>query len=316
MSAGVGAGAGVGVISTLPNPTLADVEALAREAERAGADWLGVPDAFWWRDTWLLAAAAARATTTLAIGPVVTNPYLRHPFHTLAAVGTLQELAGPERVLLGLAAGGSEIGVAARVDRRDAPARIVDLVSLLRDVAGGAPLDPESGRTLEVPLRAPRVLVAGRAPKLLAAGGAVADDVLLWSVPRSELASSAAGVAAGGGAGLIWAPLLVDEDLDAAVAAPPGEAGYVVLNSRPETRRAWGVDDALAAEVRRGLVAGERVEGLVPEAALRDVLVSLAARDEARELYGSVGARGIAVAAPTLGAVAPRVAWARDVLAA
>jgi hypothetical protein len=35
----------VGVISTLPNPTLAQVEDLAREAQRAGADWLGVPDA-------------------------------------------------------------------------------------------------------------------------------------------------------------------------------------------------------------------------------------------------------------------------------
>jgi hypothetical protein len=161
----------VGVISTLPDPTLAQVEDLAREAERSGADWLGVPDAFWWRDTWLLAASAARATTALQVGPVVTNPYLRHPFHTLAAIGTLQEVAGAERVL-------------------------------------------------EVPLHAPR-----------------------------------------------------------------------------------------------GLVAGERVEGLVPEAALRDVLLPMGVRDEARELYASTGARGVAVAAPTLDAIAPRVAWARAVLA-
>jgi hypothetical protein len=142
----------------------------------------------------------------------------------------------------------------------------------------------------------------------------VADDALLWSVPRSELAASAARVAKGGDrARLIWAPLLVDEDLDAAVAAPPGEAGYVVLNSRPETRRAWGVDEARTAEIRRGLVAGERVAGLVPEAALRDVLLPLGAIDEARALYASVGAAGVAVAAGSVDAVAPRVAWARAV---
>ena len=49
----------VGVISHLHNPTLDDAAELAWAAEAAGADWLGLPDAFWWRDTWLLAATAA-----------------------------------------------------------------------------------------------------------------------------------------------------------------------------------------------------------------------------------------------------------------
>ena len=52
----------VGVISQVHNPTLADVAALAIAAEDASADWLGIPDAFWWRDTWLLCAEAARST--------------------------------------------------------------------------------------------------------------------------------------------------------------------------------------------------------------------------------------------------------------
>ena len=95
----------VGLITHIDNPSLADVTALARAAESAGADWLGLPDAFWWRDTWILAAEAARVTQRLAVGPVVTNPYTRHPFVTLAAIATLQDLAGP-RVILGVGAGG------------------------------------------------------------------------------------------------------------------------------------------------------------------------------------------------------------------
>jgi 5,10-methylenetetrahydromethanopterin reductase len=102
----------VGVISHLDNPTLADIVALAEAAEDAEADWLGVADAFWWRDTWLLLATAARATSRLALGPVVTKPYLRHPFHTVAALATLQEVAG-ERVFVGIGAGGSELRGAA-----------------------------------------------------------------------------------------------------------------------------------------------------------------------------------------------------------
>mgnify|MGYP000185611179 CR=1 FL=1 len=48
----------VGLITHLRNATLAETRLLAAAAEEAGADWLGVPDAFWWRDTWLLIAEA------------------------------------------------------------------------------------------------------------------------------------------------------------------------------------------------------------------------------------------------------------------
>src|SRR5216683_3145290 len=151
----------VGVISHLPNVTFDQVRELARAAEAAGADWLGLPDAFWWRDTWLLLAEAARATTRIELGPMVTNPYLRHPFHTVAAVASLQELAGG-RVFVGIGAGGSELSGVAGVSRRDAPARVRALAGLLRTVADAQPLDAASGRRLEVPLRPTPVLIAGR----------------------------------------------------------------------------------------------------------------------------------------------------------
>src|SRR5437773_4746011 len=135
----------VGVISHLHNPSFAQVRELAVAAEEAGADWLGLPDAFWWRDTWLLLAEAARVTERIEIGPLVTNPYLRHPFHTVAAVASLQDLAG-KRVFVGLGAGGSEVWGAAGVSRRDAPKRVGALATLLHRVAQGRPLDPASGR--------------------------------------------------------------------------------------------------------------------------------------------------------------------------
>jgi 5,10-methylenetetrahydromethanopterin reductase len=54
----------------------------------------------------MLLSEAARATTAIRLGPTMTNPYLRHPFHTVAALATLQELAG-DRIFLGVAAGGA-----------------------------------------------------------------------------------------------------------------------------------------------------------------------------------------------------------------
>src|SRR5258708_31496553 len=119
----------VSVISHLHNPSFAQVRELARAAEEAGADWLGLPDAFWWRDTWLLLAEAARVTERIEIGPLVTNPYLRHPFHTVAAVATLQDPAGPPGVL----------GIRARGPQSSGP-------------AGGSPPHPPP------PVRAPAPL--------------------------------------------------------------------------------------------------------------------------------------------------------------
>ena len=193
----------VGVISHLPNPTFDQIRLLARAAEAAGADWLGVPDAFWWRDTWLLLAEAARATERIELGPMVTNPYLRHPFHTVAALASLQEIAG-QRVFVGIGAGGSEVSGAARISRRDASSQITALVNLIRGVAEGRALDPESGRTLEVPLHRLPVLVAGRGDRVLKAAGAAADRALLWAIPQSDLVRSASIVSTKGKPGLSY----------------------------------------------------------------------------------------------------------------
>ena len=232
-------------------------------------------DTFWWRDTWLLLAAAARATSTLALGPVVTNPYLRHPFHTVAALATLQEIAG-DRVFVGIGAGGSELGGAAHVSRRDAPARIEALANLIRSVAADGVLDPTSGRRLDVPLSPVPVMVAGRGDGVLTCAGRVADRSLLWAIPSSDLDRSVAVVRAAAatrasGPDLVWAPLVVHDERDRERVRVI--AAYGVVNASPELRSRWGVDDDLAARVRAALVAGGAAAAahLVPDHVVDDV---------------------------------------------
>lgn len=312
----------VGLIAHLDNPGVADVTALARAAEAAGADWLGLPDAFWWRDTWMLAAEAARETRRLAVGPVVTNPYTRHPFVTLAAVATLQDLAGP-RVILGVGAGGSEVAGAAKISRNDAPGRTVELAGLVRRVAAGQPLDQDSGRSLEVPLTPPRIIVGGRGPRMLRAAGEAADEALLWAVPRSELARTVDLVRQGSArrwpelaaVRITWAPLV--ERGAASRALLRRAAAYAVLNNPGAARERWGVADALAGRVRELLLAGdtEAAERLVPDAVAEDLSVphDVAA---AAVVATNAGAAGMALAATDVGEVEEQVAWARSVLAA
>jgi 5,10-methylenetetrahydromethanopterin reductase len=311
----------VGVITHLHNADFAELRGLAQTAETAGADWLGIPDAFWWRDGWMLLAEAARVTERIELGPMVTNPYLRHPFHTVAAVATLQDIAGP-RVFLGVAAGGAEVTGAAGVSRRDAPERVRALAGLLRRVARGEPLDPVSGRALEVPLRPAPVLIAGRGDGILDAAGRAGDRALLWAVPQSDLQRSAGVIengaqqreAPGPRPELVWAPLV---DFGGASRERVRTiAAYSVLNSSRALQQHWGLDATAIEELRARLVAGgaRAASDLVPAAALDDLILSDSPTELAR-LGSRLGATSIALPAFNIDELPERIAWAHDVSA-
>jgi alkanesulfonate monooxygenase SsuD/methylene tetrahydromethanopterin reductase-like flavin-dependent oxidoreductase (luciferase family) len=308
----------VGVISHLPNPDFAAVGRLARAAEAAGADWLGLPDAFWWRDTWLLLAEAVRVTQRIVLGPVVTNPYMRHAFQTASALASLQDLAG-ERVMVGIGAGGSEVSGAAHISRRDAAERIRSLVQLLRRVQRGEPLDPASGRSLELALRPIHVLVAGRGDRILSVAGECADSVLLWAIPRSDLPRSAALVARGAldarrRPELVWAPLVdhgqASRDRLRTIAA------YSVLNSHRSLHATWGLDHATLSQLRARLVSGgaAAAQELVPAAALDDLILRDSTPASVGRLAADLGATSVAVPAFSIEDLPQQVAWARAVL--
>jgi alkanesulfonate monooxygenase SsuD/methylene tetrahydromethanopterin reductase-like flavin-dependent oxidoreductase (luciferase family) len=310
----------VGVISHLPDPDFAAVASLALAAEDAGADWLGLPDAFWWRDTWLLLAEAARATRRIVLGPVVTNPYLRHPFQTLSALASLQDLATPARVFVGIGAGGSEVSGAAGVPRRDAMERVRALVALIGSVARGQALDPASGRTLDVPLQQPHVLIAGRGDGILQVAGECADSVLLWAIPRSDLPRSVALVARGAVQAnrrpeLVWAPL-VDHG-GASRERLRAIAAYSVLNSHRSLQAVWGLDRATLRTLRNRLVGGgaAAAQELVPSAALEDLILSDPSPAAVAPLARDFGATSLAVPAFSVDEVGTSVTWARQVLA-
>ena len=306
-----------GVIGHITNPTIDESVALARAAEAAGAAWIGFADAFWWRDVWMTLTRVAAATSTVEIGPAMTNAYLRHPFHTVSALATLQELA-PDRTFAGITAGGSEVTMAAGRSRADAPERVRELVELLRSAADGAPLDAASGRSLDVPLASLPVLVAGRGDRMLRTAGANADRVLLWAIPDSDLHRSVEVILAGAEGRddrpeLVWAPLAEhDERLRASILHV---AVYASLNTRPEVRRVWGLDDALVDEIRTTLVGGGTAAAvsLVPEAALDDLLVRDLDPSTVATRARALGVRSIAVPGYGVDTVSTHLDWAAAV---
>ena len=307
----------VGVINHVANPDAGQAVALARAAEAAGAQWIGVADAFWWRDVWMLLGRVAAATERIELGPAMTNPYMRHRFHTASALATLQETA-PGRVFCGIAAGGSEVTAAAGISRRDAAAKATELVAFLRGVASDGTLDAASGRGLDVELDAVPILMAGRGDQMMRAAGALADRVLLWAIPASDLRRSVSVI--GDGAAhrprppeLIWAPLVRHDD------APPASimhvAVYASLNTAADVRQEWALDDGRVEAIRERLVRGDTAAAgaLVPAAALEDLVFESPDPAPVAAIARELGVSSLAVPGFDPATVGDHVGWAASV---
>src|SRR5437588_9391158 len=141
------------------------VDAFAADVKRAEAlGW----DAAWQpdsqlrrRDTYVLLAAAARATERIMLGPLLANPVNRHPSVTASSIATIDELA-PGRVLLGWGVGDTAVRLAGL-----RPARVKELESATRPVRALLDCGAVEVRG-EQPARLPR---ARPVPIRLAAGG-------------------------------------------------------------------------------------------------------------------------------------------------
>ena len=307
----------VGVINHVPNPDVDQAVGLAQAAEGAGAEWIGVADAFWWRDVWMLLGEVASATERIELGPAMTNPYMRHRFQTASALATLQEMA-PGRVFCGIAAGGSELAAAAGISRRDSAAKATELAGFLREVAASGKLDAASGRGLDVDLAPVPILMAGRGDQMLRAAGAMADRVLLWAIPASDLERSASMVRDGAAhrrwpPELIWAPLV--RHRDAPQASILHVAVYASLNTAAAVRQGWGLDDARVEAVRKELVRGDvsAAGALVAPAALEDLVFEDPDPPPIAAIAHRLGVSSLAVPGFDPTTVGDHVGWAASV---
>lgn len=169
-------------ISFLPR----DTETMVRKAQRAeglGFELFGVADSQCIaRELYATLGAVAHATSSIEVGPVVTNPVTRHPAVTASAVATVDECTGG-RAMLGLAGGDSAVYTLG-----ERPARLAETqeaIERMRTLRRGDSVEfdekpvflrwiPDAETTGEVP-----IALAAEGPKTLRLAGRVADRVIV-----------------------------------------------------------------------------------------------------------------------------------------
>jgi len=165
---------------------------LARFAERRGLDQVWVADERFYRDVYASMTLLACRTERIRIGAMVTDPFVRHPALTATAAASVDEISGG-RCVLGMGAGVS--GFAAMGIERIRPARAIkEAIALINRLCDGEQDVKFEGEIIRFdgghlgfePLRRVPIFVAGRGPRVLQAGGEMADGVVVASYASEE----------------------------------------------------------------------------------------------------------------------------------
>lgn len=165
-----------------PGMSVGEVVGLARMVEDAGFDRLGISDVVLWQDCFVLLGIVARETSRIGIGPMVTNPYTRHPAVLAGIAATLHDASGG-RFFLGIGAGAGLEAIGGGSPRP--VARLRDCVSAVRALLEGGTVD-YAGETVSLhgarlqhgPARVP-ISIGTRSPQVMRLAGEVADIALV-----------------------------------------------------------------------------------------------------------------------------------------
>ena len=207
-----------------------------RRAEALGWDAALQPDSqLRRRDTYVLLAAAAQATTRVVVGTLLANPVNRHPSVTASSIATIDELA-PGRTLLGWGIGDTAVRLAGL-----RPARMKELeqsTRLMRALLDGHEIEVGAARPARLPHHRPvPIWIAAGGPRTLRMAGGVADGVFMRvGTHHANITRTIAAIRAGAAdadrdpasvrLGAIFHTVLVDEPARSLLMAKSIAAGY------------------------------------------------------------------------------------------
>ena len=183
-------------INIIPDGSLSSVVQLAKTAEESGFDTCRLYDeGLATHDVYVTAAAVALGTSSLNIGPGITNPFTRHPGQTAAAIASLGELSGG-RAIAGFGAGGSLTLDALGLTRSKPVVALKELITICRSLWSGQQVEFD-GETVSLhharlacPFPQIPIWIAGRGPNVLTLGGQTADGVILDFLHETMLSAS------------------------------------------------------------------------------------------------------------------------------
>lgn len=166
-------------IEFVPNEPLDKIAKLVKLAEDVGFEYAWITDHYNNKNVYEALALIADATETIELGPGVTNPYVRAPAITAAAIATLDEISNG-RATLGIGPGDKATFDALGIEWTKPVTTIRESVEEMRTLLAGekTPSGAQLGGVKAVRDLIP-IYQGAQGPKMLETAGEIADGVLI-----------------------------------------------------------------------------------------------------------------------------------------
>ena len=166
-------------IEFVPQQPLDDIIKLVKLAEDVGFDNVWITDHYNNKNVYAALALVAKETSTIKLGPGVTNPYLRAPAISASAIATIDEISDG-RATFGIGPGDKATFESLGVEWSKPLSTIKSAIAEIRTLTAGEAT--ESGAKLggvkavqdSIP-----IYMGAQGPKMLETSGEIADGVLI-----------------------------------------------------------------------------------------------------------------------------------------
>jgi 5,10-methylenetetrahydromethanopterin reductase len=250
-------------VNLMPEAPISDVVELAMLAEEIGCARCWVYDeGLVTRDVYVTLTAIAANTSRIPIGPGITNPFVRHPGATAAAIASLDEFSGG-RTFLGLGAGGGLTLDPLGIERKRPLTAVREMVDTLRRLFAQEQVS-HSGHAFsfrDARLRYARpdieIILAGRGPKMTELGGQVADGFNLSYIHKEllgEHAQTLRAAAAGRPFRITYSTMIATTESELEDAR--SQLTFRLVDSPDQVKALIGMTDADTNAIRSALRAG------------------------------------------------------------
>ncbi|UTB33485.1 MAG: 5,10-methylenetetrahydromethanopterin reductase [Methanobacterium sp. ERen5] len=166
-------------IEFVPNEPIDKIVKLVKLAEDVGFEYAWITDHYNNKNVYETLALIAEGTETIKMGPGVTNPYVRSPAITAAAVATLDELSNG-RATLGIGPGDKATFDALGIEWTKPVSTIKDAIAMMSTLMAGE--KTESGAQLggvkSVQEKVP-IYMGAQGPMMLKTAGGFSDGALI-----------------------------------------------------------------------------------------------------------------------------------------
>jgi 5,10-methylenetetrahydromethanopterin reductase len=166
-------------IEFVPNEPINKIAKLVKLAEDVGFEYAWITDHYNNKNVYEALAIIANETSSIKLGPGVTNPYVRSPAITAAAIATLDEISNG-RATLGIGPGDKATFDALGIEWTKPVTTIRDSVETFRTLLSGGKTNAgaQLGGVKAIQEKVP-IYQGAQGPKMLETAGEIADGVLI-----------------------------------------------------------------------------------------------------------------------------------------